>query len=187
MKYIFIITMLFVSFKVCCSQAANWTTNKENGVISYAIQQSKDNIKWDSIATVLPAKKVSNSYSYPLPIGITNYYRIKANVMGSAYYTASILYTAATPPKNSVTILNPTFKNSWFMDNLTWSTIAEVNVDYYQIDKTTDNKKYSLVSKVLDKGNSSYSYGVFRLFGKKPFYRLTVFFKDGASQYVYFK
>lgn len=178
MKFIFFI-LIFLSLK-CYSQAAKWTTNNELGVVSYEVQISPDQNTWSSLITVQPTKlKDSNSYSYSIP-ATQSFFRIKANMLGNTYYTNAILLNISTV-KNSVTITNAAIKSVWFFDNLTWTTRNESNVDYYHIDKTTDNKNYTEVCCVDAKGNSNYSCSNFRFFTKKPTYRVTPHFKDGKT------
>lgn len=155
---------------------ANWKTGNETYVTSYQVMQSADTVNWISIKTIIPLKLPdSNWYSYILPSG-TYYYKIIANTIAGKFATVSAL-NALT----SVNIMTATIKTHWFTDSLSWITVNEKNVNYYLIEKTTGST-WSVVIKVIAKGNSNYTYVNSRSwFSRKPTYRITPAYINGAT------
>lgn len=180
-------TILIISVLICLTVAsysqtnAKWKTGNEAFVVSYEVKQSADQAVWSTIKTILPSKLPdSNWYSYILPTG-AYYYKVVANMVVGNYSTS-----AALNATNSVTITSPLLKTSFLSDGLSWTTTVEQSVSFYQVDKTTDNVNFSKVTTVAAKGNTTkvgtkYSYSVFRFLTKKPTYRLTPVFINGAT------
>jgi hypothetical protein len=181
---VLVFIFLFLSSKIFAqSDSLIWKTNNELGVVSYNVQQSSNQANWINISNVRPLKKDSNTYSYQ--VSVPNYYRISANMANNIYYTGILYYTPQV--QNSVTVSNQKVSTSWWSDKLTWVTTKESNVTYYLIEYSSGTNWVTL-TKIVDKGNSSYSYSNSRgWFSKKPNYRITGYFKDGTpSPIVYF-
>lgn len=85
-------TVLFILSLNAYSQTAQWTTGKEDYVVRYIVQESKDQITWDDLLPVAPLKNEINSYSCKLSLA-SNYYRIKAEMVNGIFYTKSIKVT----------------------------------------------------------------------------------------------
>lgn len=144
----------------------NFTAGDTTGVKQYEIQDSLSG-RWITIGTIKP--KGPGDYTYILP-ATPNYYRLK--IVGfTTNYTKSIHVTF-----NNSTITNAIKKTT----TLVWTVTNAINVNYFLIEKTSDNKNYTQVTKATFKGNGTYTYRYSRTV-KKYTYRITVIYKDGAK------
>ncbi|MBA2249749.1 MAG: T9SS type A sorting domain-containing protein [Chitinophagaceae bacterium] len=84
-----------------------------------------------------------------------------------------------------VTLVNFAGKNSGSNNVLTWMVANELNLDYYQLQRSTDGHNFTDISKITATGNSSYSYNdnVANNNASFFYYRLKSVDKDGHFSY----
>ncbi len=90
------------------SIAINWNTTREDSILRYEIQRSRDFYAFATISQAAP-KGSGSSYQIidPSPINGTNVYRIKA-IRASGAFSYSNLVTASYPPQTGIRIFpNP--------------------------------------------------------------------------------
>lgn len=141
----------------------------------FKIESASDTSKkWDSIGKVNPGLF---TYSYAIP-ATPLWFRVKA--MGVASFTAGpVLLTVS----DNATITNLVYKTT----SLNWNVSNASNVLNYLIERTPDNRAYSTVKTVPDKGNGLYFLTITKTV-RKYTYTITVIFKDGAkTQRINFK
>lgn len=178
MKYLLTI-LIFIGTKAYCQDSLAFKTVAfEPATMNYTVQSSIDQKTWTNIATIQP-KKLPDSNNYSYPIGaIKMYYRVVANMVSSTYTTTPLLYTVG----NSVTITNLKFSHSWFYDNLSWVSVNENNLNFYLIERSGNRGvTWSTDTSTVAKGGGSYLLNSYRLFGKKPLYRISPVFTDGTK------
>ncbi|GLU52683.1 T9SS type A sorting domain-containing protein [Dyadobacter frigoris] len=95
--------------------------------------------------------------------------------------------TAAQPGALPVTLVSFTAKKEGAVANLNWSTSAESNSDYFEVQHSNDAKSWSLLSKVAAASESStlksYGYTQSNPGGGSNFYRLKMVDKDQSFAY----
>lgn len=186
MRALLIIVLMLFSINTYSQQTtANWTTvGREVGVVSYSVEKSADGKIWQKTSPEIQPKKLKDSNTYSYVLTETAKYRIAAQMYSNVYYTDAIYVAIGTA--NSATISDADFSKSWFFwDNLSFDVSGANNVQYFLIEKTTNGYLWSEETKIYF--GSDYSYSTFRL-GKKPQYRVTVFYKDGTKgEVVIFK
>ena len=143
-----LLTILFFATVKCYGQdSLVWQTNNEIGVVSYTVQKSIDANNWVDMAKVMPAKKDSNTYAYPLTQ--TNYYyRIQANMISGVYETAPDLLAAPLPVE--ISNVSVTGRILRFTSN------NENNLKSYIIFESIDGVNFVEVNRISPKGNGDY-------------------------------
>lgn len=72
---------------------------------------------------------------------------------------------------------------------LKWTSTAETDVDYYEIERSLDTRNFTKIGKVKAQGPSDYTYvdnAVFKLNTTQFYYRLNIVSTGGARQ-IYWK
>jgi hypothetical protein len=177
-----LLIILFYSSNIFAQDSLGFkTVAYDVGVKNYQVQSAADTTKqWNTIATIQPkALPISNTYTSPISV-VNIYYRAAATMInGYVYYTKAILYIPSS--QNSATIVNAKNSKSWFTDHLTFSVINPMNVQFYLIEKSTNNgKAWAVQTKINPNISNSYSYNVFRFFQAKPLYRVSSVFTDNT-------
>ena len=103
-----------------------------------------------------------------------NNYNIDFGFSNNSLLAASHLDVSASLANNNV--------------KLQWSTIAEMNVSTYVIERSTDNKQFTVVGSAVSKGNGNFNYQymdnkIDELDAAKIYYRIKVTGKTGNSHY----
>ena len=108
-----------------------------------------------------------------------------SSITGTGIYSQVIMPDGVLPVNLSA--FNAVARNQKVY--LTWSTVSEINNDYFQIERSEDGKRFSAIAKVNGKGNSSsvqkYSFidGASFSTGETLYYRIKQVDKDGSAQY----
>ncbi len=110
------------------------------------------------------------------------YFRVKSRMINSYDYISKSVILLQSEVVNESVIRNAIVKTVWFYDNLKFDVVKESNVNTYYIQKSTNSgKTWSSVDTISADNSSSYSSYVFRLFSKRPMYRVIAFFNDNTS------
>lgn len=102
-----LIIFIFLSIHVHAQVSAQWETASEKYVINYEVQKSVDNKNWTSFQKIQPINKDTNYYICSLPL-MTNYYRVKANMINGVYFTKTIKVTTMVDAGKDEVIKLPT-------------------------------------------------------------------------------
>lgn len=172
--------LIFISAKSYSQDSVAFKTVAHDlGANLYTVQSSTDQKTWVTLTTFQPKRLPdSNNYSYPIS-AVKMYYRIVPTMInGGDYTTIPLLYTVG----NSATITNLRFSHSWWYDNLSWVGSNEINLSFYLIERSANRGvTWSADTSTVAKGSGNYSLSAYRLFGKKPLYRISPVFTDGTK------
>lgn len=144
-----------------------------------ALSTNTSIFSWRQISGPQSALKAPNSAICPidsLTAGISTYELTCSNEFGESKDSVNITVTLP----QIVQIINPKYSRSLWNDVLSWSVnVPDSQVSYYLLEKQAGNS-FSLLYKLTAKGVLKYSYSVFRLFGTKPLYRVSIVYKNGT-------
>ena len=128
----------------------------------------------------------SMNYTHVIPIGSTYYYFAEiTQADGNKIWTAPIWFTRNANTAN-FELLNFTAVKAGDFAQLDWSTTNEINTDYFDIEKSTDNLVYNFASTKNATGSlgsiANYSWLDPDVLDTSTYYRLNIFDANGLSQ-----
>lgn len=176
MQKLIIAFILFqiIFLKGFSQDTAIFTTGNEYAIDHYEIQDSTNgSTSWNLVASIAKGKSY---YSYVLPT-IPAFFRVKA-AGDTTFFTNAIFSNAASA---GVTITSASWSVKWFTDVLKWTTSAELNVNYFLLEKSVKGAAFTQVAKVNPKGSGNYTYNNSNFNNASRQYRITTFLKNGTQ------
>lgn len=169
-----LLLIILFPLTVNSQDTAFFKTGDERSISYYYVQKAKDTGQWATIATIPKGK---SSYMYVIPKdSLSKYYRIRA--IGKGLYSTRPILLVKT--SGSVTITNAKISTTTYLDNLSWNSGKEININSYLIEKSINNGAYSTVTKVTARGYSKYTTSSSKT-GTNKKYKITPIFKDGTK------